>query len=100
MRCLAGRYFLTVFVDREGAEAGALLSLAASDAKQVGGIADLMCRGSGAVVSFVAVGVGMMLASPLLGVLPSDLGQADPQRFEAAARSGLHHVLGGRWSRS
>jgi putative ABC transport system ATP-binding protein len=51
------------------AEAGALLSLAASDAKQVGGIADLMCRGSGAVVSFVAVGVGMMLASPLLGAL-------------------------------
>ena len=51
------------------AEAGALLSLAASDAKQVGGIADLMCRGSGAVVSFVAVGVGMLLASPLLGAL-------------------------------
>jgi putative ABC transport system ATP-binding protein len=50
-------------------EAGALLSLAASDAKQVGGIADLMCRGSGAVVSFVAVGVGMMVASPLLGAL-------------------------------
>jgi putative ABC transport system ATP-binding protein len=51
------------------AEAGALLSLAASDAKQVGRIADLMCRGSGAVVSFLAVGVGMMLASPLLGAL-------------------------------
>jgi putative ABC transport system ATP-binding protein len=50
-------------------EAGALLSLAASDAKQVGEIADLMCRGSGAIVSFVAVGIGMLVASPLLGAL-------------------------------
>lgn len=51
------------------AEPGALLSLAEADAQRVGGIADLMCRGSGAVVSFVAVGVGMLVTSPLLGGL-------------------------------
>jgi putative ABC transport system ATP-binding protein len=50
-------------------EPGALLSLAASDAQRVGGIADLMCRGSGAVVSFFAVGAGMLAASPILGGL-------------------------------
>jgi putative ABC transport system ATP-binding protein len=50
-------------------EPGALLSLAASDAQRVGAIADLMCRGSGAIVTFVAVGVGMLVASPLLGAL-------------------------------
>jgi putative ABC transport system ATP-binding protein len=51
------------------AEAGALLSLASSDARRVGEIADLMCRGSGALVTFLAVGVGMTFASPLLGAL-------------------------------
>ena len=50
-------------------EPGALLSLAASDAQRVGGIADIMCRGAGAVVTFLAVGVGMLLASPVLGAL-------------------------------
>ena len=50
-------------------EPGALLSLAASDAQRVGGIADLMCRGSGAIVSFFAVGAGMLAASPILGGL-------------------------------
>ncbi|HXY93040.1 MAG TPA: ABC transporter ATP-binding protein [Acidimicrobiia bacterium] len=51
------------------AEPGALLSLAASDAEHVGAIADLMCRGSGAIVVFFAIGAGMMVASPLLGGL-------------------------------
>jgi putative ABC transport system ATP-binding protein len=50
-------------------EPGALLSLAASDAQRVGGIADLMCRGSGAIVTFFAVGAGMLVASPILGGL-------------------------------
>ena len=50
-------------------EPGALLSLAASDAQRVGGIADLMCRGSGAIVTFFAVGIGMLAASPILGGL-------------------------------
>ena len=56
---------------REGidVESGSLLSMAANDAQHVGGIADLMCRGSGAVVSFLAVGVGMLVVSPLLGAL-------------------------------
>ncbi|WP_018335640.1 dethiobiotin synthase [Actinomycetospora chiangmaiensis] len=35
--------------------------------------------------------------APLLGVLPADLGGADPEDFETAARCGLHPVLGGRW---
>jgi putative ABC transport system ATP-binding protein len=50
-------------------EPGALLSLAASDAQRVGGIADLMCRGSGAIVTFFGVGAGMLAASPILGGL-------------------------------
>jgi putative ABC transport system ATP-binding protein len=50
-------------------EAGALLSLASNDTQRVGGIADIMCRGSGAVVTFAAVGVGMLAASPVLGAL-------------------------------
>lgn len=48
---------------------GELLSRARSDAQAVGGIGDLMCRGSGAVVTFAAVGVGMLVASPLLGAI-------------------------------
>jgi dethiobiotin synthetase len=35
--------------------------------------------------------------APLLGLLPAGLGQADPERFLAAARCGLHPVLGGQW---
>lgn len=50
-------------------DGGALLSLAQNDAALVGSIADLMCRGSGAVVTFVAVGIGMLVTSPLLGAL-------------------------------
>ncbi|HEY7106012.1 MAG TPA: ABC transporter ATP-binding protein [Acidimicrobiia bacterium] len=52
-----------------GTDAGSLLSLASNDAQRVGGIADIMCRGSGAVVTFVAVGIGMLAASPVLGAL-------------------------------
>lgn len=48
---------------------GATLSLVTSDAQRVGGIADLMCRGSGAVVTFVAVGAGIYSTSPALGLL-------------------------------
>ncbi|MGQ0680468.1 MAG: ABC transporter transmembrane domain-containing protein [Actinomycetota bacterium] len=55
--------------DTGSADPGRLLSLATSDASRVGGIADLMCRGSGALVSFLAVGIGMLYASPLLGML-------------------------------
>ncbi|MEJ2871655.1 dethiobiotin synthase [Actinomycetospora sp. OC33-EN08] len=36
--------------------------------------------------------------APLLGVLPADLGGASTDRFEAAARCGLHPLLGGQWS--
>lgn len=36
--------------------------------------------------------------APLLGLLPEGLGAAAPEPFEAAARCGLHQVLGGRWS--
>lgn len=35
--------------------------------------------------------------APLLGVLPAGLGGADPKRFLATARCGLHPVLGGQW---
>lgn len=35
--------------------------------------------------------------APLLGVLPAGLGGADPERFLATARCGLHPVLGGQW---
>jgi dethiobiotin synthetase len=35
--------------------------------------------------------------APLLGVLPAGLGETDPERFLAAARCGLHPVLGGHW---
>ncbi len=48
---------------------GVLLAHADSDARAVGLIADLMCRGSGAVFTFLAVGVGMLVTSPLLGVI-------------------------------
>lgn len=48
---------------------GEMLSLVTSDAQRVGGIADLMCRGTGAVVTFVAAGVGMVATSPLLGAI-------------------------------
>lgn len=48
---------------------GELLSLAQSDAGQVGAISDLMCRGSGAVVTFLAVGLAMIDSSPVLGLL-------------------------------
>lgn len=50
-------------------DAGSRLSLAQNDAGAVGEIADLMCRGSGAVVTFLAVGLGMLAAAPLLGAL-------------------------------
>lgn len=50
-------------------EAGSLLSRAQTDAQAIGGISDLMCRGSGAVVTFLAVGIGMLLASPTLGLV-------------------------------
>jgi ABC-type multidrug transport system fused ATPase/permease subunit len=50
-------------------DAGGLLSHAQHDAGAVGGIADLMCRGSGAIVTFVAVGIGMLVTSPTLGLL-------------------------------
>lgn len=48
---------------------GDLLSRARNDAQAVGVIADLMCRGTGAVVTFAAVGVGIVLISPLLGAI-------------------------------
>lgn len=48
---------------------GRLLSLATSDAQRVGAIADLMCRGTGAVVTFLAVGTAMVWRSPLLGTV-------------------------------
>lgn len=50
-------------------DAGTLLAHARSDAQSVGGIGDLMCRGSGAMVTFVAVGVGLLAISPEIGLL-------------------------------
>ena len=35
--------------------------------------------------------------APLLGVLPAGLGRSGPDEFVAAARCGLHPVLGGQW---
>jgi dethiobiotin synthetase len=35
--------------------------------------------------------------APLLGVLPAGLGTSGPREFLAAARCGLHPVLGGQW---
>ncbi|MBD8505090.1 ABC transporter ATP-binding protein [Hoyosella sp. G463] len=59
-------------LDRRGGDMpgpGRLLSHVQNDAQAVGGIADLMCRGSGAIVTFVAVGAGMLVVAPLLGVI-------------------------------
>lgn len=53
----------------QATDPGATLSLVTSDAQRVGGIADLMCRGSGAVVTFIAVGIGIYSTSPALGLL-------------------------------
>ncbi len=39
----------------------------------------------------------VVTGAPLLGVLPTGLGEADPERFADAARCGLHPVLGGQW---
>ncbi len=50
-------------------DAGTLLAASQNDARAVGGIADLMCRGSGAVVSLIGVGAVMLTTSPLLGVV-------------------------------
>ncbi|MDY7106419.1 MAG: ABC transporter ATP-binding protein [Actinomycetota bacterium] len=48
---------------------GGLLSVVTSDAQRVGMIADLVCRGSGALVTFLAVACAMVVTSPLLGAL-------------------------------
>ncbi|WP_433798363.1 dethiobiotin synthase [Actinomycetospora sp. CA-084318] len=42
----------------------------------------------------------VVTGAPLLGVLPTGLGDADPTRFEDSARCGLGQVLGGRWSQA
>lgn len=51
-----------------GGDAGDLLASAQGDARAVADIADLMCRGSGAVVTFVGVGIGMLVSVPSLGI--------------------------------
>jgi dethiobiotin synthetase len=43
------------------------------------------------------VDLPVVTGAPLLGVLPAGLGEADPRRFVAAVRCGLHPVLGGQW---
>ena len=48
---------------------GELVSLAGSDAQRVGAIADLMCRGTGSVVTFIAAGVLLCATSLPLGLL-------------------------------
>ncbi|MEM9607351.1 MAG: ABC transporter ATP-binding protein [Actinomycetota bacterium] len=48
---------------------GDSLAMATTDAERIGGIADLMCRGSGAIVTFVGIGALMILTSPLLGII-------------------------------
>jgi putative ABC transport system ATP-binding protein len=50
-------------------DAGVLLAHAESDPRSVGLVADLMCRGSGAVVTFLGVGIGLLVTSPLLGAI-------------------------------
>lgn len=51
----------------ERVPAGDLVSRATSDATRIGNVADLCCRGAGAVVSFLAVAVVLLVTSPLLG---------------------------------
>lgn len=48
---------------------GELVSRATADATRLGGIADLCCRGAGAVVTFAVVAVGMLIFQPLLGLV-------------------------------
>jgi len=77
--------------------AGSLLSSAQHDAMAVAWIADLMCRGSGAAVTFVAVGIGMLLTSPLLGAvvlvgLPVSMLSLVPLWRSFEARAGAHQA--------
>jgi ABC-type multidrug transport system fused ATPase/permease subunit len=48
---------------------GDVVSRATSDAEALGGPVDLMCRGTGALATFVAVAVFMIAISPPLGLL-------------------------------
>lgn len=48
---------------------GEAVNHATSDARALGGPVDLMCRGTAAVVTFVAVAVAMLVTSPALGAL-------------------------------
>lgn len=50
-------------------DAGAAVSTATSDAEAIGDIANLMCRGVGAIVTFTVVAVVMLATSPWLGLL-------------------------------
>ncbi|MEM8620095.1 MAG: ABC transporter ATP-binding protein [Actinomycetota bacterium] len=66
------RHVTSRVLDHRGGDlpdAGTLLAASQNDARAVGGIADLMCRGSGAVVSLIGVGAVMLTTSPLLGVV-------------------------------
>jgi putative ABC transport system ATP-binding protein len=60
--------------DRRGGAAeqnapGALVSIATSDAKRIGVVADRCCRGTGAAVTVAAVAVVLFATSPLLGLI-------------------------------
>ncbi|MEM9748446.1 MAG: ABC transporter ATP-binding protein [Actinomycetota bacterium] len=60
-----------VLDDRGGSfvDTGRLLTHATTDAERIGSIADLMCRGTGAVVTMLGVGALMVANSPLLGTV-------------------------------
>lgn len=64
---LVGRRVLDPRGGVERVPSGDLLSHATSDASRIAGVADLCCRGAGAVVSFLAVAAVLLVTSPLLG---------------------------------
>ena len=81
---------------------GELVSLITSDAARMGAVADLCCRGTGAVVAVVGVGALMLATAPVLAAsvlvaIPVLLGVSAPllgplerrTRLEQHARAGL-----------
>lgn len=81
---------------------GELVSLITSDAGRMGAVADLCCRGTGAVVAVVGVGALMLVTAPVLAAsvlvaIPVLLGASAPllapmerrTRLEQHARAGL-----------
>lgn len=66
---VSGRVTARLLDPRGGVDVGAgeLVSLVTSDATRVGAVADLCCRGAGAVVAIIGVAAVMVTISPPLG---------------------------------